>query len=305
MLLIIIPPLLIVVAFLGLLLSTCFSRTKTIIYTGATALAVLLGMLGANAFHLRFPWSVPIAFTFAFPWMLVMLIAVAIIVGVYRKKEEPAAPETRLRMVVKANKWFLMALAGILVSGIPLYWDWNIGTSHRGYSFNPAEPADVKFSSPSPIRFTLNTLMQTYKATNADESNGFHGEGIVFVEDNHLIFDGIYFFYSIQNRGFGLWHDVYLIRLLPPATDQFYLGSYMHNIPRLGFGKQINTEENERYYIVFSAIANTRLVQSVGFADNFFRVIRVPTLSLLAVYIMNRIGLWVKWTKEARVDINT
>jgi len=298
MLFIIIPSLLIVVAFLGLLLSTRFSRTKAIIYTSITAFVVLLGVFGASAFHLRYSWIVPIAFTFLFPWVLVIIIAIilniAIIIRVRRRKEDLPTPEKMLEIKNKANKWFLIALAGIVVAGIPLYWDWNMGTSRRGYSFSPAEPDDVELSSFPDIRFALDTLIQTYKVTNVNELNRFHGEGILFVEDNHLIFDGIYFFYYVQNRGFGLWYDVHLIRLLPRPMERLYIGHYILSLPHLGFGQQINTERSERHYIIFSAIANTRLVQNVGFIDNFFRVIRTPTLALLAVYALFRIGLRVK-----------
>lgn len=304
---------------MGLLLSTRFSRTKAIIYTSITAFVVLLGVFGASAFHLHFLGQSQLAFTFVFPWVLLMIIAIVlnivIIMKVRRRKEDLPTPERRLVIKNKANKWFLIALAGIVVVGMPLYWDWNVGTSHRGYSFIRVDFRDIDYIKQ--LRHSHHSSARIYQITNINELSRFHGEVILFVQDNVIVFDGMYFYYSVHSRGFGIWHDIHISPLpMLRGSDMHFL----HGLPRHNFSQQIHnqfrpplatfqylwddflddylyghiSEGRQRAYIISSAIMNAEMVQSVGFTDNFFRAIRTPTLALLAVYTLFRIGLHVK-----------
>ncbi|MCL2855668.1 MAG: hypothetical protein FWE21_08625 [Defluviitaleaceae bacterium] len=320
MLLAIIPPLLIVVAFLGLLLSTRFSRTKAIICTSVTALVVLLGAFSAHFTIIRIGWRLPVTHIFTIPWILVLLCVVVLNLAIVIREREPLAPEIKQGVIRKANKWFLVALVAILVAGVPLYWDWNMGTSHRGYSFNRVNTGSSFYlygGGELFVSFRPFTALNAYQITNNQHQSPFEGEIITFIGRNQIHFSGRFYDYYVRNPRFGIWHDIRItgeidcrwdVENLTRHNDRRWVEWYLaYILPEYSSSWQYEWDEQwyERYmeyffeadqraYIIFSAIKNAELVQSVGFIDNFFRVIRIPTLALLAIYTMFRIGLRVK-----------
>ncbi|MCL2620373.1 MAG: hypothetical protein FWD97_05495 [Defluviitaleaceae bacterium] len=182
----------------------------------------------------------------------------------------------------KVDKWFLVALAVILVLGVPFYWDWNLGTSYRGYSFQRVDIPGFSVSTlPSPIRH--------YRISNIQSSSPFEGEIITFVGRGGIHFDGILYEYQVQNSGFALRHHIWVwvgdgssyVWVLPNITR---FSSNYQEIWYLQHGYTIP----HHMCVIISAIMGAGTVRNVGGVGNFFNVISIPVAVLSLVYALYR-----------------
>lgn len=290
----IIPPTIVMVALLGLFLSNvaehkrlsvCFSRASFILFIGLMIIVVILGIF-VSVLMLYDMYPLPMVLCFAVPWILVILgtvISNLVYIIRLRHKKEGIVPQ---KIANRANKWFLLILVAILLLGTPLYWDWNVNTSSMGYSFQRTDPrswflmgAGEEDPRSAVSVLTFATAHQSYQVTNNSTLSPFEDRIITFRGRNHLHFDGEFFEYYVQHRSFGIWYDIIII----PTYGYNHL---IENISRYDFGRIERGLAGwyHREYVIAAAIMNIRMVRSVGFINNFFQVIRTPTLALLAVY---------------------